>query len=83
MLIIDPEVDCARIYTEEYATTINGKPKGVNKMKNINEKYEHLQNQLIKAVFNKYTPATNRKRIDKISTQMRYLEKMIWPDMKE
>ena len=52
-------------------------------MKNINEKYERLQNQLMKAVFNKYTPATNRKRIDKIATQMRYLEKMIWPDMKE
>lgn len=29
MLIIDPEVDCARIYTEEYATNIYGKPNEV------------------------------------------------------
>lgn len=52
-------------------------------MKNINEQYERLQNQLMKAVFNKYTPATNRKRIDKIATQMRYLEKTILPEVKE
>ena len=29
MLIIDPEVNCARIYTEEYTTNINGKPNEV------------------------------------------------------
>lgn len=29
MLIIDPEIDCARIYTEEYATNIYGKPNEV------------------------------------------------------
>lgn len=52
-------------------------------MKNINEQYKHLQNQLMKAVFNKYTPATNRKQIDKIVARMRYLEKMFWPDMRE
>lgn len=52
-------------------------------MKNINEQYERLQNQLMKAVFNKYTPATNRKRIDKIAAQMRYLEKLIRPEVKE
>lgn len=52
-------------------------------MKNINEQYERLQNQLMKAVFNKYTPATNHKRIDKIAAQMRYLEKLIRPEVKE
>lgn len=31
MLIIDPEVDCVRIYTEEYVTTINGKSNEVYK----------------------------------------------------
>lgn len=31
MLIIDPEVNCARIYTEDYVTTINGKPNEVCK----------------------------------------------------
>lgn len=29
MLIIDPEVNCARIYTEDYSTTIVGKPNEV------------------------------------------------------
>lgn len=52
-------------------------------MKNINERYENLKYNLLKACFNKYTPATNRKRIDKIATQMRYLEKMIRPEVKE
>lgn len=51
--------------------------------KTINEQYEFLQNQLMKAVFNKYTPATNRKRVDKIAAQMRYLEKMIQPKVRE
>ena len=51
--------------------------------KNVNEQYELLQNQLMKAVFNKYTPATNRKRIDKIANQMRYLEKFVRPEVKE
>lgn len=27
MLIVDPEIDCARIYTEEYASVIMGSPK--------------------------------------------------------
>lgn len=52
-------------------------------MKNLNAQYERLQKNLLKACFNKYTPATNRKRINKIAAQMRYLEKMIRPDMKE
>lgn len=29
MLIIDPEKDCARIYTEDYVTTIKGNPQEV------------------------------------------------------
>lgn len=52
-------------------------------MKNINEQYETLKKNLLKACFNNYTPATNRNRIDKFANQMRYLEKMIRPDMKE
>lgn len=52
-------------------------------MKNVNDQYENLKRNLAKACFNKYTPATNRKRIDKIATQMRYLEKMIGPEVKE
>lgn len=37
-------------------------------------KYEKLSNQLLKAVFNKYTPATNNKRVNQITKQMRYME---------
>lgn len=51
--------------------------------KNIDKQYERLQKNLLKSCFNKYTPATNRNRIDKFANQMRYLEKMIRPDMKE
>lgn len=52
-------------------------------MNNINEQYEALKNQLAKACFNKYNPATNSKRINKISNQMRYLEKLVRPEVKE
>ena len=52
-------------------------------MKNLKEKYLFLQNQLLKACFNKYPPSINRKRIDKIANQMRYLEKFIQPEVKE
>ena len=41
-----------------------------------NERYAKLNKQLLKACFNKYTPATNTKRISKIASQMRYLESM-------
>lgn len=44
--------------------------KGVNKM----TQYEKLNKQLLKACFNKYSPATNTKRISKIASQMRYIE---------
>lgn len=36
--------------------------------------YEKLNKQLLKACFNKYSPATNTKRISKIASQMRYIE---------
>lgn len=52
-------------------------------MKNINDQYENLKRNIAKACFNKYTPATNRKQIDKFANQMRYIEKMIRPDTKE
>lgn len=42
----------------------------------VEEKYTNLNKQLLKACFNKYTPATNTKRISKIASQMRYLESM-------
>lgn len=51
--------------------------------KTINEQYENLKKNLLKACFNKYTPATNSKRINKISNQMRYLEKFVRPEVKE
>lgn len=41
-----------------------------------NERYANLNKQLLKACFNKYTPATNSKHISKIASQMRYLESM-------
>lgn len=50
-------------------------------MNNINEQYENLKRNLAKACFNKYTPATNTKAINKFASQMRYLEKMIRPDI--
>ena len=37
-------------------------------------KYEKLSNQLLKAVFNNHTPATNNKRVNQIAKQMRYME---------
>ena len=52
-------------------------------MKNLNAQYEQLQKNLLKACFNKHTPANNRKRIDKFANQMRHLEKMIRPEVKE
>ena len=52
-------------------------------MKNIDKQYERLQKNLLKACFNKYTPATNRNRIDKIASQMRYIENMVRPAEKE
>lgn len=36
--------------------------------------YEQLQKQLLNTCFNKYTPATNKKRISKIAAQLRYME---------
>ena len=52
-------------------------------MKNLNDQYENLKYNILKACFNKYTPATNRNRIDNFVNQMRYLEKMIRPEVKE
>ena len=54
----------------------------MNKKTNT-ERYEALQKQLLKACFNKYTPATNNRVINKIAAQMRYLEKLIRPEVKE
>lgn len=46
----------------------------MNKKTNT-ERYEALQKQLLKACFNKYTPATNSRVINKIAAQLRYLER--------
>ena len=51
-------------------------------MKNINEQYEVLENRMYKLLCNKPYNA-NRNHVNKIAAQMRYLEKMIRPDMKE
>lgn len=59
------------------------KAQAKNQRRKQNEEHETLKKNLLKACFNKYTPATNRNRIDKFANQMRYLEKMIRPDMKE
>lgn len=56
----------------------NIKKEGIKTMStNINTSkltYEQLQKQLLNACFNKYTPATNKKRISKIAAQLRYME---------
>lgn len=51
--------------------------------KTINEQYENLKKNLLKACFNKYTPATNRRTINRIASQMRYIEKTVRPEVKE
>lgn len=51
--------------------------------KNIDAQYVFLQNQMAKACFSKYGLAANTKRINKLAAQMRYLEKMIRPELKE
>ena len=52
-------------------------------MKDMNTQYENLKRNILKACFNKRTPATNRNRIDKFANQMRYIEKMVRPEAKE
>lgn len=51
-------------------------------MKNINEQYEALKNRMYKLLCNKPYNA-NRNHVNKIATQMRYLEKFIKPEVKE
>ena len=51
-------------------------------MKNINKQYEVLKNRMYKLLCNKpYN--VNRNHVNKIAAQMRYLEKMIRPEVKE
>lgn len=51
-------------------------------MKNINEQYEALKNRMFKLLLNKPYNA-NRNHVNKIASQMRYLEKLIRPEVKE
>lgn len=51
-------------------------------MKNTNEQYEALKNRMYKLLCNKPYNA-NRNHVNKIAAQMRYLEKMIRPEVKE
>ena len=51
-------------------------------MKNTNEQYEALKKRMYKLLCNKPYNA-NRNHVNKIAAQMRYLEKMIRPEMKE
>ena len=55
----------------------------MNKNKSIDAQYAFLQTQMAKACFSKYGLAGNNKRINKLASQMRYLEKMIRPEVKE
>lgn len=55
----------------------------MNKNKNIDAQYAFLQDQMAKACFSKYGLVVNNKRINKLASQMRYLEKMIRPEVKE
>ena len=50
--------------------------------KNINEQYEAMRNRMYKLLCNKPYNA-NRNHVDKIAAQMRYLEKLIRPEVKE
>ena len=50
--------------------------------KNIEEQYMELQNRMYKLLCNKPYNA-NRNHVNKIADQMRYLEKMIQPEVKE
>lgn len=51
-------------------------------MKNVNERYETLKNRMYKLLCNKPYNA-NRNHVNKIAAQMRYLEKIVWPEVKE
>ena len=51
-------------------------------MKNTNEQYETLKKRMFKLLCNKPYNA-NRNHVNKIAAQMRYLEKMIRPEVKE
>lgn len=51
-------------------------------MKNINGQYEALKKRMFKLLCNKPYNA-NRNHVNKIAAQMRYLEKMIRPEVKE
>ena len=51
-------------------------------MKNTNEQYEFLRNRMLKLLSNKPYNA-NRNHVNKIESQMRYLEKFIQPETNE
>lgn len=41
------------------------------------QKYNFLKDQIFKATFNKWNPSVNTKRINKLTEQLRYVEKQI------
>lgn len=41
----------------------------------MKKEYEFLKEQMLKACFSKYPIASNRKRIEKLASQMRHFEK--------
>ena len=51
-------------------------------MKNTTEQYEALKKRMYKLLCNKPYNA-NRNHVNKIAAQMRYLEKLIRPEVKE
>jgi hypothetical protein len=46
-------------------------------MKNYEKQYEFLKDQMFKATFNKWNPSVNTKRINKLTEQLRYVEKQV------
>lgn len=51
-------------------------------MKNIDTQYETLRTRMFKLLLNKPYNA-NRNHVNKMAAQMRYLEKLIRPEVKE
>ena len=46
-------------------------------MKKYEKRYEFLKDQMFKATFNKWNPSVNTKRINKLTEQLRYVEKQV------
>ena len=66
----------------EIIDSLENGDKEKTQIKNTNEQYETLKNRMYKLLCNKPYNA-NQNHVNKIAAQMRYLEKMIRPEVKE